>query len=129
MIGMGEFLGGLMVRTLNFHCRGLVEELRSQMPKKQTRKDSNGKFYVIYILRACMLSHFSHVQLFATLWIVACHSPLSTGFSRQEYWIGKPALLQGISPTLGSNPHLLHWQAVSLPLVQHVYFATIKKKF
>lgn len=23
MTGMGEFLGGLMVRTLNFHCRGL----------------------------------------------------------------------------------------------------------
>ena len=30
---------------------------------------------------------FSHVQLFATLWTVACHTaPLSMGFSRQEYW-------------------------------------------
>ena len=42
-------------------------------------------------------------------------------------WEAMPSL-EGISPTLGSNPHLLHWQAVSLPLVQHVYFATIKKK-
>ena len=42
--------------------------------------------------------------------------------------LGSHALLHGISLTLGSNPHLLHWQAVSLPLVQHVYFATIKKK-
>ena len=26
------------------------------------------------------------VQLFATLWIVACQAPLSMGFSRQKYW-------------------------------------------
>ena len=30
--------------------------------------------------------HFSHVQLFATLWTVACQAPLSTEFFRQEYW-------------------------------------------
>ena len=28
----------------------------------------------------------SHVQLFATLWTAALQAPLSTGFSRQEYW-------------------------------------------
>ena len=33
-----------------------------------------------------MLSHFSHVQLFATLCTVAHQAPLSMGFSRQEYW-------------------------------------------
>ena len=32
------------------------------------------------------LSCFSHVQLFAVLWTIACPAPLSTGFSRQEYW-------------------------------------------
>ena len=98
MTGMGEFLGGFMVRTLNCHCWGLgwIPGWGIRIPqtawhaKKQTRKDSNGKFYVIYILCTCMLSHFSHVELFATLWIVACHTPLSIGFSRQEYWIGKP---------------------------------------
>ena len=37
-----------------------------------------------------MLSHFSHVQLFATLWTVAHQAPLSTGFSKQEYWSGLP---------------------------------------
>ena len=36
----------------------------------------------------CMLSHFSCVQLFVTLWTMACHAPLSMGFSRQEYWSG-----------------------------------------
>ena len=40
-------------------------------------------------------------------------------FSRQEYWSGCHALLQGIFPTQGSNLSLsclLHWQADSLPL-------------
>ena len=37
-----------------------------------------------------MLSCFSRVQLFATLWTVACQAPLSKGFSRQEYWSGLP---------------------------------------
>ena len=35
---------------------------------------------------ACILSRFSSVQLFATIWIVACQVPLSMEFSRQEYW-------------------------------------------
>ena len=30
----------------------------------------------------------SRVQLFGTLWTVACQTPLSTRFSRQEYWSG-----------------------------------------
>ena len=36
----------------------------------------------------CMLSHFSCVQLFVTLWIVAHQAPLSIEFSRQEYLVG-----------------------------------------
>ena len=35
-----------------------------------------------------LLSRFSCVQLFVTLWIIACQVPLSMGFSRQEYWSG-----------------------------------------
>ena len=37
-----------------------------------------------------MLSHFSHIRLFATLWTVAHQAPLSMGFSRQECWSGLP---------------------------------------
>ena len=37
-----------------------------------------------------VLSHFSHVPLFAILWTVARQAPMSTGFSRQEYWSGLP---------------------------------------
>ena len=34
---------------------------------------------------ACVLSHFSRVPLFVTLWTVAHQAPLSMGLSRQEY--------------------------------------------
>ena len=66
-----------------------------------------------------MLSRFSRVQLFATLWTVAHQAPLFMGFSRQEYCSGCPTLLRGIFPTQGSNPCLLcllHWKVGSLPL-------------
>ena len=32
----------------------------------------------------------SHVQLFETLWTLACQAPLSMRFPRQEYWSGLP---------------------------------------
>jgi len=44
------------------------------------------QFFPVY--HACVLSHFSHVRLFATLWTVAHQAPLSMGFSRQKYWSG-----------------------------------------
>ena len=68
----------------------------------------------------CVLSCFSCAQLFVTPWTVAPQAPLSMGFSRQEYWSGLPALLQGIFRTQESNPPLLClllWQAGSLPRV------------
>ena len=41
-------------------------------------------------MHAHMLSRFSRVQLSATLWTAAHQAPLSTGFSRQDYWCGLP---------------------------------------
>ena len=38
-------------------------------------------------MHTCILSH---VQLFATPWIVAHESPVSLGFFRREYWSGLP---------------------------------------
>ena len=46
----------------------------------------------------CMLSHFSHVQFFATLWTVARQTLLSMGFSKQEYWSGLPCPPPGDLP-------------------------------
>ena len=46
-----------------------------------------------HISWACMytLNRYSHVWLFETLWTVAHQAPLSTAFSRQEYWSGLPS--------------------------------------
>ena len=44
---------------------------------------------------------FSHVQLFAIPWTVAYQSPLSMGFSRQEYWSVLPFPAPGILPDPG----------------------------
>ena len=54
--------------------------------------------------RTCMLSHFSHVQLFATLWTIASQAPLSIGFSRQEYQSGLPWPFPGDLPDSGIEP-------------------------
>ena len=65
-----------------------------------------------------MLSHFSHVQLFVTLWTVARQAPLSMGFSRQEYWSGLPCLPPGDLPNPGIetvSPAAPVLQADSLP--------------
>ena len=61
----------------------------------------------------CMLSHFSHIWLFVTLWTVTHQAPLSVEFSRQEHWSGLPCPLPGDLPDI---LHLLHWQPGSLPL-------------
>ena len=51
-----------------------------------------------------MLSHFSHVQLFATLWAIAQQAPLSMGFARQEYRSGLPFPSPGNLPDPGIKP-------------------------
>ena len=49
----------------------------------------------------CVLSHFSHVWLFATPWTVAHQAPLSMGLSRKEYWSGLPCPPPGGLPDSG----------------------------
>ena len=44
------------------------------------------------------------VWLFATPWTVACHIPLSVGFSRQEYWSGLPFPSPRDLPNPGIEP-------------------------
>ena len=63
-----------------------------------------------------MLSHFSHVQLFAALWTAARQAPLSMGFSTQEYWSGLPYPLPGPLPEPGIEPGSPAVQADSLSL-------------
>ena len=66
----------------------------------------------------CVLSCFSCVRFFATLWTVACQAPLFMGFSRQEYWGGLPCPSQGDLPDPGiefASPAAPALQADSLP--------------
>ena len=54
--------------------------------------------------RVCMLSHFSCVQLFASLWTVARQASLSMGFPREEYWSALPFPSPGNRPTPRIKP-------------------------
>ena len=56
--------------------------------------------------RVCvsMLNHFSHFQLFASLWTIACQAFLSMGFPGQEYWSELPCPPPGGLPDPGIKP-------------------------
>ena len=56
---------------------------------------------------ACVLIHFSCVQLFATLWTVVHQAPLSGGFSMQEYWSRFLFSPPGYRPDPGIEPVFL----------------------
>ena len=61
----------------------------------------------------CVLSHFSCVQLFAIPWTAACQTPLSMGFSRQEYWSGLPFPTPGDLTDPGIKPASLKSPALA----------------
>ena len=70
-----------------------------------------------------LLSRFSQIQFFVTLWTVVLQIPLSMGFSRQEYWSGLPFPPPGDLPDPGFkhvSPGAPILQAVSL-LLSHIF--------
>ena len=75
---------------------------------------------------AYLLSHFSHVRLFATPWTIAHQAPLSVGVSRQEYWSGLPFPSPGDLPDLGIEPRSPTLQAdFSIQLISlHIIIST-----
>ena len=62
-----------------------------------------------------LLSCFSRVWFFATLWTVAYQAPPSMGFSRQECWSGLPFPFPGDLPDPGIEPGSPALQADALP--------------
>ena len=62
-----------------------------------------------FVSTAYVISHFSHVHLFATPWTVAHQALLSMGFSRQGYWSRLPCPPPGDLPHPGIKP----WSYVS----------------
>ena len=57
----------------------------------------------------------SHVQLFATPWMVAYQALRSMGFSSQEYWSGLPFPSPGDLPNPGIEPRSPALQTDALP--------------
>ena len=57
--------------------------------------------WLIYRIKYIEVKSLSRVRLFATLWTVAYQTPLSMGFSRQEYWSGLPFPSSGDLPDPG----------------------------
>ena len=68
-----------------------------------------------YIFKVCLLcSVTTSYPVLATLWTVAHQAPLSTRFSRQEYWSGLPFPSPGDLPDPGIelvSPILATWEA------------------
>ena len=65
----------------------------------------------------CVLSHFSHVRLFVTLWTVARQVPLSMGVSKEEYWSGLPCSPPGDIP----DPGIEHTSPMSPALAGEIF--------
>ena len=75
---------------------------------RQERQKESESLRNLWNYRGCVLSCSSGVWLFVTLWTVVPQASLTMGFSRQEYWSGLHAFLQGIFWTQESNLGLLH---------------------
>ena len=84
-----------------------VDSLPSEKPGKPPHRPTHT---LNEILCACVLSCFSCVWLFATLWTVARQAPLSKEFSRQECWSVLPRTPPGHLPNPGSNLCCLHYR-------------------
>ena len=63
----------------------------------------------------CCAWSLSCILLFATPWTVACRSPLTMGFSKQEYWSGLPRPPPGDFLNPEMEPKSPRLQDVSLP--------------
>ena len=62
------------------------------------------QFHFIAIhIPICMLSRFCCVRLFDIPWTIACQTPLSMVFSKQEYWSGQPLPTPGDLPGDGTH--------------------------
>ena len=73
-----------------------LRSLKQQIKKKKKIHPLTGISFYPAVL--------SCVQLFVTPWTVACQTPLSMGFFRQEYWSGLPLPPPGDIPDLEMEP-------------------------
>ena len=72
--------------------------------------------HIALIPRVLCAKSLHRAQIFVTPWTVAQQSPLSIGFSRQEYWSGLPFSSPGDLPDSGIEPMCPALHVDSLPL-------------
>ena len=84
---------------------------KGQRPQSNSRVVESGRIEKASLLEpnqkrshVCVLSCFSSVQLFVTLWTIVGQAPLSMGFSRQGYQSGLPCPPPGVLPNGGTEP-------------------------
>ena len=85
--------------------------------------------YKINTCSVCMLSPFSHVRVFATLYTVAHQASLPIRFSGKNTGVGCCGPPPGDLPDPGNEPmslSLLLWQVDSLPLAPNTLFGSQK---
>ena len=70
----------------------------------------------IMLLLLLLLCCFSRVRLLVTPWTAAYQAPLSTGFSRQEYWSGLP-----LPPPHLHNESLRNFSCTLLFIFKHFW--------
>ena len=80
-----------------------------------TRHQSKDKGARDESLPQCMHAQsLSRVQLFAIPWTIACQTPLSMKFFRQEYWHGLPFPLPGDLSNPETEPESLALSALAV---------------
>ena len=100
------------------HNRLLKEKVYRRKGNKKVTLPRDPPISVITFL-SYVLSCFSHVQLLAIPWTIACQVPLSMGFSWQGYWSGLPFP----SPGYLSDPGTETASPVS-PSLAGIFFTT-----
>ena len=95
----------------------LLQKVRNQLLNIILKYEKNrGNRWYNYKLLVCVLSHFSHVRLFATPWTIAHQVSLSMAFSRQEYWSELPCPTTRYLSDAGIKSTSPSLQVDSLPL-------------
>ena len=105
-----KFVGKVMSLLFNMLSRLDIDFL----PRSKCRLISWSQSLPAVILKWSEVKSLNRVQLFASPWTVAYRTPLSMGFSRQEYWSGLPFPSPGELPDPGIEPRSPALQADAL---------------